>query len=54
MHTVRMKNVHKLCVQLLYTYNLNSEENEVGPDSGRGCSSKLASGVSRVHQVCPE
>ena len=33
MHNVRINNVPKQCVQLLYTYNLNIEENEVGPDS---------------------
>ena len=33
MHTVRLKNVSKQCVRLLYTYNLNSEVNGVGPDA---------------------
>ena len=33
MLNVRINNVPKQCVQLLYTYNLNIEENEVGPDS---------------------
>ena len=35
-HTVvctGVRNVLKQCVRLLYTYNLNIEENEVGPDS---------------------
>ena len=32
-HNVRINNVPKQCVRLLYTYNLNIEENEVGPDS---------------------
>ena len=32
-HNVRINNVLKQCVRLLYTYNLNSEENRVGPDS---------------------
>ena len=33
MHNVRINNVPKQCVRLLYTYKLNIEENEVGPDS---------------------
>ena len=33
MHNARINNVPKQCVRLLYTYNLNIEENEVGPDS---------------------
>ena len=32
-HNVRINNVLKQCVRLLYTYILNSEENRVGPDS---------------------
>ena len=32
-HTVRINNVPKQCVRLLYTYNLNSDVNGVGPDS---------------------
>ena len=33
MHNVRINNVPKQCVRLLYKYNRNIEENEVGPDS---------------------
>ena len=32
-HNVRINNVPKHCVRLLYTYNLNSDVNGVGPDS---------------------
>ena len=32
-HNVRINNVPKQYVRLLYTYNLNIEENEVDPDS---------------------
>ena len=32
-HNVRINNVPKQCVRLLYTYNLNSDVNGVGPDS---------------------
>ena len=33
MHAVRINNVPKQCVRLMYSYNLNLKVNGVGPDS---------------------
>ena len=34
-HTVPINNVSKQCIWLLYTYNLNSEENGMSPDTSQ-------------------
>ena len=33
MHNLRIDDVPKQCAELLYTYNLYTGENELGPDS---------------------
>ena len=50
-HNVRINNVPKQCVRLLYTYNLNIEENEVGPDSRQVPNGLCTHGVSNVGGV---
>ena len=50
MHNVRINNVPKQCVRLLYTYNLNIEENEVGPDSRQVPKPELENGEQHLMQ----
>ena len=60
-HNVRINNVPKQCVRLLYTYNLNIEENEVGPDSRQVPKAVLISVINMAvfsllsaHSTCEE
>ena len=50
-HNVRINNVPKQCVQLLYTYNLNIEENKVGPDSRQVPNRSGLGGVLRLESI---